>query len=79
MAEGYGPIANQRINCVTSILLASGDKKTLYPGTYVKAIRKEYVPYNHPILDYDDDVRVAIYSPYGLGLVDRSAIDWNVY
>jgi len=79
MGEGYGPIPNQRINCATTIKLPNGEKKTLYPGTYVRAIRKTYIPHNHPFEDFDDSVYVAVFSPYGLGLVDKDAIDWNVY
>jgi hypothetical protein len=79
MAESYGPIAHQRINQDTSIKLANGESKTLRQGTFVKAIHKRYMPVNHPLEEYDDSFYVAVFSPYGLGLVVRYAVDWNVF
>lgn len=79
MAESYGPISNQRINQSTTIRLADGEHKSLNAGTYVKAISKTYMPHGHPLADFDEDTYVAVYSPYGLGLVNRWTVDWNVY
>jgi hypothetical protein len=79
MGEGYGPIPNQRTNCITTILLSNGEKKTLNAGTYVKAIRKLYLPHNHPLEELVTSDKVIVYSPYGLGLINRADLDWNVY
>ena len=79
MVEGSGPIAQQRINKTTTVKLANGNKKELLPGTFVKAIRKDYVPRNHVFSDYDDSKFILIHSPYGLGLIEYGFLDWQVF
>lgn len=74
-----GPTPSQKIKEECSIRLANGNSKVLLPGTFVKAIRKEYVPYGHPLEEYDESFYVAIFSPYGLGLVPRRVLEWDIY
>jgi hypothetical protein len=75
----YGPIANQRTKCSTSVKTASGEYKSLPRGSYIKAIRKEYMPQYHPFDGFDDSIYTAAYTQLGLVLITSVDIEWNVY
>lgn len=79
MAEGYGPIANQRVNSQISVKSTDGRYLTLVPGAFVKYVRKDYLPRDHDFGDYDEELQVAVYSQYGIVLVARHSLDWSVY
>lgn len=78
--EGYGPIANQRMNTEASIHLSTGEYKTLPCGAYVKYIKKEYLPRDSfSGYNYDEESTIAVYSQFGLGLVNRQCVDLRVF
>jgi hypothetical protein len=70
--------SNQRLRVAKSVLCSSGDKITLPAGSFVKAIRKYYLPRDHEFGDYDERTTVVVYSQYGLVLMSRDDLDWNL-
>jgi hypothetical protein len=79
MVEGSGPIANQRVNTSVSVKDSDGAFHTLPQGSFVKYVSKIYLPRDHGFGEYQEDVQVTVYSQYGIVLVARHCLDWNVY
>ncbi len=75
-------VASQRIGESCTALLSRGDVATLPKDTLVKCVDKKYLPRypEPPFGDYNESYRVAVYTQFGLALIDRSCIsDWEVY
>lgn len=78
MAEGYGPIPNQRVKTTVTVQLSKGDSQVLPAGSFIKCIKKEYLPRNHPFENYDEKYYTAAFTKFGMALVRREDIDWHV-
>ena len=76
----YGPIPNQRVRSTTEIELTSGKKVMIDAGSFVKFVRREYLcKYPaHPFEKCDERYQVIVLTKFGLALIERSALEWNV-
>ena len=70
---------NQRFKSTKNVLCSTGEKVSLPAGAYIKAIKKCYLPRDHTFGDYDERLYTAAHSQYGMILVARIDIEWNVY
>lgn len=76
--DGYGPIPNQQMNRTAEVRLSTGKFVRLSQGAYVKYVAKLYMPQHHPFGDYNEAFQVAAYTQFGMALIDRSDLNWNV-
>lgn len=77
--EGYGPVPNQRTRSGRNVQLASGKSVWLASGSFVKCVRKTYMPKDHPFGDYNETLYVAAYTQFGMALLENCDLDWSVY
>jgi hypothetical protein len=77
------PIASQRVRHTTYLRIPGkiDSPWTLYPGTLVRYISKDYLPAHcvDRFGDYNETYEAAVYTCYGIGLVYVSDLDWNIY
>jgi len=72
--------SSQKVMAETRLVLSNGESKKLPAGAIVKYVKFCYVP-KHALDtfgEYNEDFRVAVYTQFGLGLIDRDALDWYV-
>jgi len=66
-------VRNQFVRDVTRITLRGGDVKYLPAGSFIKAIKKDYLPRGFDI-PWKHPEDVVIYSQFGMGVVLRSHV-----
>ena len=77
MVDSSGKILHHRSINACEVSLSSGERVTLPAGSFIKCVKKEYVPKYHPFSDHHPDY-VAAYTQFGFGLIPIANVDFKV-
>lgn len=76
---GDSPTPSARVKFRTVARLHSGAYQEIAQGTLVRYVRPEYLPEDHTFGDYNEEFSAAVYSPYGLVLIDLFDLELDYY